>query len=346
MEKMRAIVFTGPEKLEIRQLDVPKPGLGEVLIQVKSCNICTAEQGQYLGKRPLNYPFIGGHEFGGIVKELGPEVNEEHVVVGDHVACGYAFCGQCWYCRKGIFNNCVILGEKDIRYGGYEGMFGLADYVVKPANTIYRFNKDIPFEEIAFLEPLGTVVHGQRRLNIQPGDTVVVFGAGTMGLLNMQMAQIFGAKVIIIDIKQDRLEKAKNLGCDFVINSGGENVESLVMQLTGGRGADHVITAVGNTVVNNQALNIVRNRGNVMLFAAGYPKPSINVDPNSFHYREISLIGTYDGDPDDFNIACELINSKKINVKALLDKKYTVEEAEAAFKLSTSGSAYRVTIGF
>jgi L-iditol 2-dehydrogenase len=346
MAKMRAIVFTGPEKLEVRKLDVPKPGPGEVLIRVKVCNLCTTEQGRYLGTRPINYPYIGGHEFGGIVEEVGLDVKEEDIAVGDHVACGYSYCGQCWDCKKGIFTNCRALNEDDIRYGGYEGMFGLADYLVKPVKTVYRFDKSISFEEIGFEEPLGTVVHGQKRLSIQPGDTVAVFGAGTMGMLNMLMARVHGAKTVIIDIKQERLEKAKGMGCDFVINSKEEDVEDSIKKLTEGRGADHVIVAVGNTIANNQALRIVRHKGNVLFFAAGYPKPEITVDPNALHYTEAALIGTYGGDPDDFRTACELINSGKIDVKALLDKKYTVDEAEAAFKRSTSGSAYRVTIEF
>lgn len=345
MAKMRAIVFIGPEKLEIRELDIPKPGPGEALIRVKTCNICTTEQGQYLGKRPLNYPYIGGHEFGGIVEELGPDTGED-IAVGDHVACGYTFCGQCWYCRRGIYTNCPTLYKTDIRYDGYYGMFGLADYLVMPVKTIYSFSKSIPFADIGFEEPLGTVIHGQKRLGIQPGDTVAVFGAGTMGMLNMMMARNHGAKTVIIDIKQERLEKAKGMGCDFVINSKEEDIEDSINSLTESRGVDHVIVAVGNTIANNQALKIVRHKGNVLFFAAGYPKPEITVDPNNIHYTEVALIGTYGGDPDDFRAACELINSKKIDVKALLDEKYTVEEAEQAFKRATSGSAYRVTIEF
>ncbi|MGM0603853.1 MAG: zinc-dependent alcohol dehydrogenase [Bacillota bacterium] len=345
MSKMRAVVFTGPEELEIRKLDIPEPGPGEALINVKSCNICTTEQGQYLGKRSLKYPYIGGHEFGGVIEKIGPNSGSK-LEVGDHAACGYDFCGKCWYCRSGIYTNCHILYEDDIRYEKYYGMFGLADYIVMPLKTIYKFDKSLSFEEIGFEEPLGTVIHGQRRININPGDTVVIFGAGTMGMLNMMLANLSGAVSIVIDIKEDRLEKAKELGCDYTINSSKENLKRTVGNITDNRGADHVIIAVGNTEVNNQSLEIVRHKGNILFFAAGYPEPEIDVDPNYIHYTEAALVGTYGGDPADFQRASELINSKKINVKPLLDKKYSVDSAEEAFKRATSGKAYRVTINF
>lgn len=345
MKKSRVVVFTAPHELEIREVDIPDIKEGQALIRIKACNICTTEQGQYSGKRPLKYPVIGGHEFGGVIEEIKDNTNSG-LAVGDRVAIGYDYCGECSFCKKGLFNFCEGLPEEDIRYGGYRGMFGLADYIAAPIKAIYKFSDELPFNVIGFEEPLGTVVHGQQKVNITPGDFVVIFGAGTMGILNALYAKVQGANVAIIDMQGDRLEVAKNAGIPHTINPSKEDVAEAVNKLTGGAGADCVILAVGNTNANNQAQEIVRYGGKILFFAAGYPKPSISLDSNDIHYSEVQLIGTSGGNPNDFSIANKLINNKIIDVTALLDEEFPVQRAKEAFEKSIDGKSYRVTINF
>ena len=344
-EKMRAVVFVGPRQAEIRNLDIPEPKEGEVLIRVRACNICTTEQGQYLGTRPNKYPIIGGHEFGGDIVKINSK-EETNLKVGDRVSLGYVYCGTCDYCKQGLYTLCPELYKDDVRYGEYRGFFAFADYLTAPINTVYKFTSDLPYKKIGFEEPLGTVVHGQKKLNIKAGQYVVVFGAGTMGLLNAIYAKTQGAIVISVDLNNDKLARAKKAGINYVINSKEVDAKAEIMKITGNLGADVAIIAVGATPVNNQAVDIVRNQGKVLFFAAGYPKPEITVDPNELHYSEKQLIGTYGGDPEDFIMSNRLLDSGNVDVSPLLDEEYDCEDFKEALEKSVDGNHYRITMNF
>ena len=168
--------------------------------------------------------------------------------------------------------------------------------------------------EAAFVEPVGTVCQGIRKLRVQQGEKIVVIGAGTMGVLNALVAKAEGCEVMITEMMDKKIEVAKELGLNVVDVKEKDPVEA-VKEWTDGRGVDAVILAVGVTAANDQALEMIKRlHGRILMFAAGYPAPELHVDSNLIHYRKMELIGTFSADKCDFERAAELMREKKIDL--------------------------------
>src|SRR5699024_3686119 len=186
---------------------------------------------------------------------------------------------------------------------------------------VIKMNEEISFSEMGFLEPLATVVSGLKKLRVSAMEKIVVIGAGTMGVLNAQVVKAFGAEVIMTEMMDKKIEAARKMGLD-VIDIKEHNPIEKVNSITNGKGADAVILAVGNTKANDQAIEMVKEiDGRILLFAAGHPAPSINVDSNLIHYRKLELLGTYGANIKDFNESATLLNNKNIDVSKLVETK-------------------------
>src|SRR5207237_4556694 len=201
---------------------------------------------------------------------------------GDAVAVGPVACDECYYCRRGFPARCEqILGRFSL--DGAWGPWGLAEYKLVPARALFRIAADLSFEEASLAEPITCVVHSVRALQPELGDDVVVIGAGPMGLLNMLVLKRRGARVIVCELDATRREKARSLGADVVLEpTDGDFVEQ-VTALTGGRGADAVIAAVGSARVDQMAFALVARTGKVVLFASAHPSAPLAVAPNLLH---------------------------------------------------------------
>ena len=184
-----------------------------------------------------------------------------------------------------------------------------------------------------FLEPLATVLKGHKKLRLESFETVVVIGGGTMGMLNALAARARGARVIVSELMEKKLDLARKLGFE-TIDSGKEDAVERVKELTGGKGADCVIVAVGVESANKQSLDMVKKiDGRILLFAAGYPAPPMDVDSNLLHYRRLELIGTYGADNAEFEEAANMLNQKMIDVSGLVEPvRYPLTEMQEAFK--------------
>ncbi|MFD1485910.1 zinc-binding dehydrogenase [Lacticaseibacillus baoqingensis] len=289
----------------------------QVLVKVKACNLCTSEYGVWngarLGKQPL--PFAFGHEYYGTIAAIGDGV--QSFKVGDTVGVGYDWCGECDYCKRGETSQCPHRGVKTIASpDGYYGGFGCGDYVVKSARALCKMNPDIDPSQAAFVEPLGTVIYGLRKLRIQVGETLVISGAGTMGILNALAARQMGCHVILTEMMPKKIETCKAYGFDVIDISQEDPVEA-IKRLTNGHMADAVVVAVGVTAANDQALEMVKEiGGRILMFAAGYPKPELNIDSNTIHYRKLELLGTFSANIDDFRYAAEKLSTGEIDVSA------------------------------
>lgn len=336
-------VLTSKGHAEVHTMNLPEVGEEQILVKQLACNICTADYGQWLGLREhQGYPMAGGHEGAGIVLAKGEKVVS--LEVGDFVAISNNYCGECEYCREGKESQCVIRSTYDQHEGGYHGRMGFAQYCVRNATAVVKMNPELTPSEAAFLEPAATVVKGIKKLRIKPMDKVVVIGAGTMGILNAQAARAYGAKVIISELMENKLQTARDLGFS-VIDAGEKDPVEAVMEWTDGKGADIVIAAVGASSANSQAAGMLKKfDGKILMFAAAYPCPELGITANDIHYKRIELIGTYLGDTIDFLEAANLLNERQINVKPLIEAYYPLQDIQKAFEEASIPGKYRVSV--
>lgn len=345
VNKMRFGYMPEKGKIVIGERDLPEMGDTDVLIKQDSCNICTTDYTQYLGLREhQGYPMAGGHEGSGTIVEVGSKVKE--FKVGDRVALACTSCGHCYYCKTGQEGRC---SDTDLLThftpDGYKGSFGFADYMVVGERRLIKVNPELPTEEAGFLEPLATVVKGLKLLEVRPQETVVVIGAGTMGLLNALTLRANACRVIITEMMENKIENARSLGLEVIDVKEKDAVEE-VKRLTNGVGADAVIVAVGNTKANNQAVDMLKGAyGRMSMFAAGFPEPKFEISSNVIHYKRMKIIGTFAADYIDFIEAADLLNSGAVKVTNLLEKSYyDLDHMEDAFKEATTPGKYRVTV--
>ena len=342
-EKMRFGCLVKKGVAEVRERDLPEVGDYEVLLDMKACNICTTDYGQWLGLREhQGYPMAGGHEASGVITKVGSKVTDYKV--GDLVATGYEGCGNCIPCRNGAVDQCVEM-RKTTEDGYCWGFFGFSDYCVKSVRGIYKIDPSVNPSEAGFLEPLATVLHGTKKLKLKPFDTVVVIGAGTMGLINAQAAKAYGCRVIVSEMISKKISTAKAMGFEVIDCNVNDPVKE-VMELTNGEGADAVIIAVGATAANEQGLQMVKEMdGKVLLFAAGYPAPELHIDSNTMHYRRMELIGTFGADNEDFAEAAKALSTGVVDVSKLVEEKtFSLDQFQEALEEASKPGMYRVSV--
>ena len=343
---MKFGVLTGIKKAEVHEGKTPKiKQPDEVLVNNKTCNICTTDYQQWLGLRPHQaFPMAFGHENCGVVVEVGSEV--KNVKVGDHVGFGVIGCGVCENCRKGKnVNLCkyrVSLSKIKDKYG-YYGVRGAAQYKVAKSREVFKLADDLACEEGGFLEPLATVLQGIAKLQLTVGEKVLVIGAGTMGLLNAQVARLYGADVIVSEVIDKKINTAKLLGFKKVLNASQSDYMESVKKLSGG-GPDAIIIAVGASKAYEQAFKIAPKGCRFLIFAAGYPPPKWSIEPNAIHYNLWEILGTYGARLEDFQLASELLSDRRINVKPLIEAKFKLSDIQKAFEKAATLGSYRVSI--
>ena len=322
-------------------------GADKVCIHMLGCNICTTDYQQWMGLREhQGYPMAGGHEGAGVVVEVGADVKT--VKEGDFVAMAHdSSCGVCPQCRVGNDMECENPRPKDwhTEDGYVGGMFGFAQYKITSERCIFKMNPDLSAAEAGFLEPVSTVCNGIEKLRLQPHETVVVIGAGTMGLVNAQVAKAFGGRVIVSELMEKKLEAARAMRFQ-TIDSGKEDVVARVKELTDGKGADCVILAVANKVVLDQSLDLLKNlNGRILIFAAGYPAPHTDLDSNLLHYRRIEVIGTFGSGMHDYETAAMLLNTRAIDVKTMCEPKtYDLDHYQEAMEAASTPGMFRVHV--
>lgn len=323
---------------------IPELGPHEVLIRQIACNICTADYGQWLGQREhQGYPMVGGHEGCATVEAVGSKVTS--CKVGDFVGVNsYPGCGTCGACIKGQVSRCEN-PPKQITPDGYRGEFGFSTHAVWDERALIQLNPELDPACAGFLEPLATVIRGQKKLRLAAFETVAVIGAGTMGMLNALEARARGARVIVSEPMEKKRNVARSLGF-AVIDPSAEDPIVRVKEFTGGIGVDCVIVAVTSAIANAQAMDMVKKiDGRVLFFAAGYPAPALDIDSNMVHYRRMELIGTYGGDHEDFEDAAKQLNTGMVDVSALVEpERFPLTRMQEAFAAAATPGMYRVCV--
>lgn len=342
--KIKAGILFGKEDARMIEREMGELQNDEIIIKVSYCNLCTTDYQQWQGLRDhQGFPMAGGHENSGTVVKVGSDVQE--FSIGDKVALGYNYCGKCDNCRKGLTFECENEHGPGRTEDGYVRFLGLANYERIKANRVVKLSADTDLRKAAFLEPLGTVIHGVEKLNIKPGQTVVVIGAGTMGILNALVAKSYGADVIVSELQKKQLQRAENAGLR-TINSKEQDPVQSVKNMTDGKGADIVIGAVGASKAYDQAFEMLKAKnGKFLVFAAGYPAPELNIAPNDIHYREIQVIGTFGGNIKDFITAGEYISKNMIDVSQSLEGKLIgLKDINEAYAAAAEPGTYRITV--
>ena len=320
----------------------------EILLKMEACNICTTDYQQWMGLRDhQGFPMAQGHEYVGIIIEKGKNV-EPYLEIGDRVGHATETCGVCPDCKAGRTSDCLYK-PKTYSVKGPDGFIGckaFANYMIIKSRMAIKMSKDLTPGEACFLEPVATVVKGMRKTGVGPEDTVAVVGLGTMGSLNAQVAHALGAKVIMLDISEKKIARAKELGIGPVINSLETDPVAAVKELTNGKGVDVVVPAVGNSKAYEQAMAMLKkDSGRFLVFAAGYPKPELVIDPNTIHYRKLSIIGTGGADLRDFQMSAELINTGRVRpIFSLEGKVIGLKDFNDAMIAAATPDAYRVTV--
>ena len=317
----------------------------EILVHMLGNNLCTTDYQHWMGLREhQGYPMAGGHEGAATVLKVGAGVRT--IAPGDYVAFGYESCGVCENCKKGNDFQCLNKGGRGVKSeDGYLGSFGMAQYRIVKEGAVIKMNPAIPPEQAGFLEPVATVCKGISKLRVKPHETVVVVGAGTMGLANAQVARAFGAHVIVTELMPNKIERAREAGF-VVIDSKNEDTVERVRELTDGKMADAVILAVSNKIVVEQSFDLIKQLdGRILMFAAGYPNPECHIDVNMIHYRRIEFIGTFCADSRDMYTSAMLINTGAIDCSFMCEpNQHPLEDIQGAFEEAATPGKYRVHV--
>jgi L-iditol 2-dehydrogenase len=327
---MRAAVCTARETIVMEEVPRPMPAAGDVLVEVRATGLCGSDVDGYLGRHPMiTWPIVLGHECSGIVAELGPEVTDWRI--GDAVVVEPFFtCRTCLACRRGKYNLC-----RDLKITGHHVPGSLAEYVVAEARFLHRKPPNMSFEEAAIAEPASGSLHAIERCALRSGDFVVVIGCGAMGSLAMQHARNKGAEVLVTDPQDFKLQVARNLGADHVVNAAREDLRRRVTELTDGIGADCVVEAVGHPDTLAQTVGLVRRGGTIMLIGWS----GNETDPfglTAVTLNELTVLGTL-GFCWDFPAALGLMSRGRIQVAPIISHRLPLERVEDGLRMLQQG---------
>jgi L-iditol 2-dehydrogenase len=324
---MLEAVLTEYEKFVLRDVPKPRARKGEAVLAVRSVGICGSDFLSYLGKNPNKpperLPLVLGHEVAGEVMEAGAGVTS--LKAGDRVVLDHIVpCGQCLYCRQGAPHLCPNITQLE---GGY------AEYLRVPAGTLLPFPESISYDEAALIQPLAIGFDLTRRVEFSPTFRVLILGAGTIGLMALQAARVRrAAEVTNTDLLDTKLEMAKRLGADRVINVTRPEASDQLTELAS-RGIDVVIDCVCTPLTLDQAISTCRNHGKIVVtgLAFGNREPSINL--RSVIYKQLHIIGATSNAREDMVQAIEAVQDRKVRLDLMISRAFPLRQIDQAFKL-------------
>ncbi len=326
---MKALVHTAPLQFDFRDVSQPEPMDDEVLVRVKACGICGSDVHGYTGSTGRRIPpIIMGHEAAGVVEAVGG--NAQHVAVGDRVTFdSTVYCNQCPACRQGRMNLCLDRRVLGVSTPSFRRDGAMAEYVVVPWWIIHRLPEAVSFEEAALIEPAAVSLHAARITPIEVNDVVAVVGAGQIGLFTMQAARVKGAGTIIaLDVRDERLALARQLGADVTINSSTANVAAEMRRAVGRSDADSVLEAVGTEGTVGLGMNLTKLGGNLTLI--GNVTPRIQVNLQDIVSRELTIRGSC-AIAGEYGACLNLMAAGRIRAKPLISRIVPLSEGPAAF---------------
>jgi len=321
---------------ELREIEVPKPGAGEVLIQMKATAICGTDisilYNKYKGRKPVPIPIIPGHEGAGIITDIGKEVN--CLAIGDRV--GFEplrGCGHCFDCKLGNKNMCHDWEHLGITCDGT-----FAEYVVVPEDSVHKLPENVSFQNASCLEPIGLTARSLEHVKPILGDTAAIIGPGKIGLFHLQALKASGVtEVFMIGLDKDkkRFEIAKKLGADFIINGSKEDPIEKIKDLAKGRGVDIVIETANSPQCFTMAINLAAPRARISTFGL-YPEATIS--PLTLIRQGITICGDVALLTKHFIRAIRWVEIKKVLVEPIITRSFSLEQAEEAIRIFKEGT--------
>ena len=327
---MKALLLSEYNHLEIADLPVPAAGRGEVLVRVEACGICGSDVHGFDGSTGRRIPpIVMGHEAAGTVEATGEGVTK--FAKGDRVTFdSTVYCGECPYCKRGEINLCDNREVIGVSCGDYRRHGAFAEYVAVPERIVYALPENLSFNEAAMLEAVSVAMHGVNVSPVAGGETALVIGAGMIGLLTLQAARAAGcARVFIADVDATRLKLAREIGADEVLHCSGAELVAEVMRLTGGRGVDLALEAVGRNETVSGAIDCTRKGGTVTLI--GNIMPEVTLPLQKVVVKQLRLQGSC-ASSGEYPEAIELIASGKIQVKPLITAVAGLEDGPRWFE--------------
>jgi L-iditol 2-dehydrogenase len=370
-------ILVKPGRIELHEIDIPKPSYREILIKIKAALTCGTDLKAYKRGHPMiPMPGVFGHEFSGIVIGIGRRVRR--FKEGDEIMSVHsAPCLKCTFCKKKAYNLCEKIMDTKV-------LGAFAEYIILPSHivkqNVFHKPKNITFEEAAFLEPLSCVVHGLEPLGIKKGDNALVIGAGPIGLLHLLLLKEKGVIVSITDKHINKLKVAKKLGADFVVKpkitdspsptplpsrergthpcthlkrgdvpsplvgEGKGEGDVRINKFINNIGFDYIFECTGKPEVWELSINYVRRGGTVILFGGCPTGTRVTYDTGRLHYDEITLKGAFHYTPSDVKKAYEILSSRRLKISGLISGKYSLKNIQKAFDKLSKGEGIKYAI--
>jgi L-iditol 2-dehydrogenase len=336
---MKAQVFRGVNQLQFEEVPLPDLAADEVLVQVEVVGLCQSDI------KKIRYPLyepprIFGHETAGTISAVGADVQDypvgQRVVVMHHIPCMH-----CDYCMTDNFSMCEVYKKVTTTAGFTPSGGGFAEYVKVPGHIVQHgglipIPDDISVEQASFVEPTNCCLKAVKKANIQPGQTVLITGAGPIGLMFVMLVKYFGGRAIATDLLPTRIEKAKQLGAEAAFDARDPDIVEHIQQLTNGLGVDVSLLAVPSDKAFFQALDCTRKGGRILFFAEFPDEVEIPINPNVLYRREIDLMGSYSSSYRLQSLAADIVFNRRIDVNALISDRYPLQDLMAAVEQAVS----------
>ena len=332
---MKAVVFENIRTPVVKDVSIPGIGPRDVLIRVKAAGICGTDVHIYEGEYFSEFPLIPGHEFSGVVEDIGDQVTT--VAIGDRVTADPNIgCGKCYFCKINQQNQCEQLGAVGVTRDG-----AFAEYVVIPEEKMFQIG-DLSFQDAAMIEPTACVVWGMQQAPIPIGAEVVIFGAGPIGLTLMQLIKHGGAsRVVMVENRANRMALAQSLGTDVVVKADGKEAQAL--KDVSANGFDVVVDATGIPKVVEGLINFVRNCGILFFFGVCPIDAKVQISPYQIFRRDLKIYGSF-ALRNTFAPAIRLIQNHVVQVTPLVSHSFPFEQFEEALKVMRSGDSMKVQV--
>jgi L-iditol 2-dehydrogenase len=328
MSKITQVLMSDEEKLEIIETELPPLQDDEVLVTVKNCGICGSDIHAYLGEQPfMRPPLVLGHEFSGVVDEVGAKVkdfkNGMRVTVEPCLVCH-----ECYNCREGNYNTC-----EELKVIGCQSIGAFAEKIIVPAERVVPMPDEVDFESGALIEPASVGAHVVKRSGGVAGKNVVVLGSGTIGLLVARVAQISGAKsVIITDVDDFRLDIASKMGLENTVNVRNEDLKERILKEFGKDGADMWFECVGSAETINFAINNARRRTTIVMVGV-IPTNQVIENMANIQEWELTIIGCLIYTREDYERAIDMFKSGQLTKDAIITHRFNFKDAPKAFEM-------------
>lgn len=337
---MKATKLYGAMDLRLDEFPIPALKPRQVLLKVNAIGICSSglkmlKDPERIEKAFWDIPGFPGHETSAEVINIGAEV--DRFTMGDRVVpTGGPTCGYCISCRKGAFRFCENQDFGSIEYMSF------GEYMIANVDTLLPIPAGLSDEGASFAEPLGCCIASVEKCSLNPGDFAAIIGAGTMGLLHLQLFLSMGARVLVVEPDEGRREFARIQGADLSVEP--DEAKDTILDHTNGRGAQAVVIAAGVGKAVELGFDLVFSGGTLMLFAGIWPSTTIQIDPNLIHYKQINVTGSVGALMIDFEKALALMNNGAVDVAPMISETYPLDEIMEAHRASERSDTYKVIV--